>query len=135
MTFLHQFSENREKQRKTYERKKKFSAAINKDKLIWVFHCGKKELPLLYVKERMFWHYFAIVSVKLSISLLLKERNLKFIMMLSFSDQSWWWQYYIFFILVMCSISAQRWYRIESKGKLYILILTNIKLRYTILPK
>jgi len=37
MTFLHQsdqFSENREKQRKAYERKKKFSTAIKKDKLI-----------------------------------------------------------------------------------------------------
>ena len=46
MTFLHQsdqFSENREKQRKAYERKKKFSAAIKKDKLRWVFPCGKKE--------------------------------------------------------------------------------------------
>ena len=34
----------------------------------------------------------------------------------------------------MCSISAQRWYRIESKRKLYVLILTNIKLRHSILP-
>ena len=89
LTFLHQsdqFSENREKQRKAYERKKKFSAAIKKDKLIWVFPCGKKGAFKFKVKKSFrccmsnkgcFGTFFAIVSVKLSISLLLKEKKFK----------------------------------------------------------
>ena len=37
----------------------------------------KKKLSRLKVKERWFWHHFTIVSVKLSISLLLKEAKFK----------------------------------------------------------
>ena len=82
---MHQSSENREKQRKTYERKKKFSAAIKKDKLIWVFPCGKKEPLSLRLRKtsavvcqrKNVLALFAIVSVKLSINLLLKEKKFK----------------------------------------------------------
>ena len=88
LTFLHQsdqFSENREKQRKAYERKKKFSAAIKKDKLRWVFPCGKKEPLSLRLRKasavvcqrKNVLALFAIVSVKLSFSLLLKEKKFK----------------------------------------------------------
>ena len=70
----------------------------------------------------------------MSISLLLKEMKFKV-----YYDVVIFWPKFddgniIIFILVMCSISAQRWYRIENKRKLYVLILTNIKLRHSILP-
>ena len=37
------FSEKRERQRIASEKKEKISAAIKKDRLRWVFPCGKKE--------------------------------------------------------------------------------------------
>ena len=79
------FSEKRERQRIVSEKKEKFSAAIKKNKLRLVFPCGKKEPLSLRLRKasavvcqrKNVLALFAIVSVKLSISLLLKEKKFK----------------------------------------------------------
>ena len=68
-----------------FYKKEKFSAAIKKDKLIWDFPCGKRPPVSLRLRKayavvsqrKIVLAYFAIVSVKLSISLLLKEKKFK----------------------------------------------------------
>ena len=45
------FSEKRERQRIVSEKKEKFSAAIKKDRLRWVFPCGKKQPLSLRLKK------------------------------------------------------------------------------------